>query len=63
MNSCSGDIPANATMCAGDEGNGTVKLVDSCSPSICEWVCDAGYARAGRECKRVSGETEIRRLS
>ncbi|EKD58524.1 MAG: hypothetical protein ACD_56C00110G0017 [uncultured bacterium] len=52
--SCTGSIPSNATLCAGDDtGLSTDQSrtsVDSCTAAKCEYACNAGYGLSGGAC-------------
>ena len=55
VNSCTGAIPSNATLCAGDDQGLTqdiaITLVSTCtSTQKCEYTCDAGYHEDNGSC-------------
>ena len=55
VNSCTGTIPSNATLCAGDDQGLTqdtaITLVFTCtSTQKCEYTCDAGYHEDNGSC-------------
>ncbi|MCB9719835.1 MAG: hypothetical protein H6756_03085 [Candidatus Omnitrophica bacterium] len=57
LNQCTGSVPANATLCAGDDtgltGNSDVvrTAVGTCTAGVfCEYQCDDGYHESGGVC-------------
>jgi hypothetical protein len=59
---CTGDAPANASMCSGDDtglaANTNKTLVSSCTNSSkCEYICNSGYTKSGDTCQSNSMNT------
>lgn len=57
--SCQGPVPANATLCPGDNtgltSNDFNKIVSACSAAKCEYTCDAGFILVNGACEEDTG--------
>lgn len=61
--SCTGSVPTNSTLCAGDNVGLTADmprtLVASCSASKCEYLCSSGYTKSGNICVSVCASGQV----